>query len=284
MRTTLSTGNYAVTPYYIAGIDIPVYCIEELAYCIMENSFMIDAGLMNDELVEWVGSECGIKELSRQLYGMVHRQGSLSAFVALILEYSGIADESAQRETAEVLRKNAGLSSIEKRKEKIDILVTNKKYVSALRGYDALLAKWDEADKPSSELPAPGVKAALIHNRGVALAGLMQYEQAAECFMESYEISGESSEYVAYLAAKRMGLSESGYIAFAAEQNAGYRGTLQLEHIMEQVNRQWEQQADYQRLKIRRQMRNGSEKQKYYDENERLTQALKENYRECVGE
>jgi hypothetical protein len=31
-------------------------------------------------------------------------------------------------------------------------------------------------------------------------------------------------------------------------------------------------------------MRNSSEKQKYYDENERLTQALKENYRECVGE
>jgi tetratricopeptide (TPR) repeat protein len=245
---------------------------------------MLDPGIMNDGLVEWIGGECGVKELSRQLYPMVHRQGSLSTFITAILDYSEIFDEKKIKEVAELLKKNAGLSSIEKRKEKIDMLAAGKKYVSALRGYDALLAKWDETDQKSQELPAPMVKAALIHNKGVALTGLMQYRQAADCFAKSYEISGKTEEYVAYLAAMRMGLSESEYIVFASEQKESYRGTLQLERIMEQINREWEKQADCQRLKMRRQMKNGSDRQKYYDENERLTQALKDNYRECVGE
>lgn len=284
MRTTLSIGDYATTPYYIAGLEIPVYCIEELAFCIKENAFLLDAGLMNDELVEWIGNRCGLKELSRQLYSIVHRQGSLSTFVTLILEYSGLFDASTVRNVAMLLKKSAGLSSIEKRKEKIDYLVNSKKYVSAIRGYDALLAKWDDPSKKAGELPAPVVRAAILHNKGVALAEMMQYERAAACFLKSYETSGRQEEYVAYLAAMRMGLSESEYISFASELTDGYAGTLQLERTMERLKREWENQADYQRLAMRKIMRSGSDKQKYYDENDRLTQALKENYRDCVGE
>lgn len=284
MRTTLSIGDYATTPYYIAGLEIPVYCIEELAFCIKENAFLLDAGLMNDELVEWIGNRCGLRELSRQLYSIVHRQGSLSTFVTLILEYAGLFDASTVRSVATLLKKSAGLSSIEKRKEKIDYLVNNKKYVSAIRGYDALLAKWDDPSGKPAELPAPGVRAAILHNKGVALAEMMQYERAAACFLESYETSGVQEEYVAYLAAMRMGLSESEYISFASELTDGYTGTLQLERTMERLKREWEKQADYQRLAMRKIMRSGSDKQKYYDENDRLTQALKENYRDCVGE
>lgn len=284
MRITLSTGNYTTTPYYIAGLDIPVYCIEELSFCIRENAFLLDAELMNDELVEWIGNRCGLKELSRKLYSIVHRQGSLSSFVTLILEYSGLFDAATVKSLAMFLKKNAGLSSIERRKEKIDGLVNNKKYVSAIRGYDALLAKWDEPSDRVGELPAPGVRADILHNKGVALAEMMQYERAASCFMKSYEISGRQEEYVAYLAAMRMGLSESEYISFASELTDSYAGTLQLEKTMERISREWEKQADYQRLAMRKIMRSGSDKQKYYDENDRLTQALRDNYRDCVGE
>lgn len=284
MRTTLSIGEYATTPYYIAGLEIPVYCIEELCFCIRENAFLIDADLMNDELIEWIGNKCGLKELSRQLYPIVHRQGALSTLVTAILEYAGLFDTSTVRSIAALLKKNAGLSSIEKRKEKVDYLVSSKKYVAAIRGYDALLAKWDEPSGRAGELPAPGVRAAILHNKGVALAEMMQYERAASCFLESYEVSGRQEEYAAYLAAKRMGLSESEYISFASELADGYTGTLQLERTMERVRREWEEQADYQRLAMRKLMRSGSDKQKYYDENERLTQALKDHYRDCVGE
>lgn len=284
MRTTLSIGEYATTPYYISGLEIPVYCIEELAFCMKENAFLLDAGIMNDELLDFIGNGCKLKELSRQLSPIVHRQGLLSTFVSMILEYVGLYDRATIGNVVQLIKKNSGLSNIEKRKEKIDYLVNNRKYMAAVRGYDALLAKWNSEGSEKAQLPAPGVRAAIIHNKGVALAGMMLYSQAAECFLESYDITGNSEEYVTYLAAMRMGLSESEYVVFASDLENGYAGTLQLERTMERLRKEWVCQADYQRLSTRRQMRLGADKQKYYDENERLIQALKDSYRDCTGE
>lgn len=284
MYASICVGDYAATPYSIAGLGIPVYCMEELCYCIKENAFLLDVSLMNDTLVEWIGEKCGLKDLADELYPLVHKQGSLSIFVTMIMEYVGIYDSSTIRNVEQVLKKGAGLSGIEKRKSQIDYLVGKKKYVSAVRGYDALLSKWDELEREEKELPAAGVRAAILHNKGVAYAGLMQYEQAAECFRQAFDSDNQTEHYMAYLAAKRMELSEEAYIAFAAEFTDRYESTLQLEKTMERLRKSWEGQADCQRLKMRREWRRGNDKQKYYDENERLTLALKESYRECVSD
>jgi hypothetical protein len=278
MRTTLSTGDYATIPYYIPGLEIPVYCIEELAFCMRDNAFMLDMGIMNDELIEWISGNLGLKDLSAQLYPMVHKKGTLGGFVLCILEYTGLFDISQIRETSELLKKNAGLSSIEKRKEKTDMLTAERKFAAAVRGYDALLSKWDENDD-ASLLPAPTVKASIYHNKGVALTGMMRYKEAAESFLESYYISNSQEEYTTYLAAMRMGMSEREYIAFAAELKEGYAATLKLEKTMENLKAKWDEQPDSRRLSMRRELRNGADSLKYYEENERVTQALKENYR-----
>lgn len=282
MRISISIGEYATTPYYMAGLEIPVYCMEELCYCIRENAFLLDAGLMNEALVDWIGEKCGLKELAKLLYPLVRRQGTLSAFVTAIFEYVGLYDAAAVRETVEVLIRGAGLSSIEKRKSQVDYLVGKKKYMSAVRGYDALLSKWEDTAGVQGELPAAGVRAAILHNKGVAFTGMMYYEQAAECFKQAYEMDGMEEHYTAYLAAKRIGLEEEEYIAFATELSDSYESTLRLERTMEQLGRSWEEQADYQRLAARIFWRTGKEKQKYYNENDRLIQAMKESYRDCV--
>ena len=89
---------------------------------------------------------------------------------------------------------------------------------------------------------------------------------------------------MAYLAAKRMELSDGEYIALVAELSGSYEQTLVLEKKLEDLLRQWQEQADYQRLMLRREWRDGSGKQKYYDENERLTLGLKNSYRNSVSE
>lgn len=288
MRTCISIGDYTTTPYCIAGLEVPVYCIEELCYCIKENAFLLDGSLMSDALVDWIGSECGLKELAENLFPLIHRQGSLSTFVIMILEYVGLYDSTVIQSVVQVLKKGAGLSGIEKRKRQIDYMVEKKKYMAALRGYDALLAKWEEQageDRETSpELPAAEVRASILHNKGVAMAHLMQYAKAAECFRQAAEISHRTSEYVTYLAAKRMELSEGDYIAFAAGVSGSYDGALQLEKTLERVQKGWEEQVSYKRLAARKSWREGSDRHKYYEENERLTQALKDDYRESVSE
>lgn len=284
MRASVCVGEYATTPYCVAGPEIPVFCMEELCFCLKENAFLLDGALMSDILVTWVAEECGLGELARELYPLVHKQGSLSAFVSMIMEYVGLYDTPAIREVEQVLKQGAGLSGIEKRKSQIDYLIRKKKYVSALRGYDTLLSKWQELEQEGKELPAARVRASILHNKGVAFAGLMLYSQAAETFAEAQRIYSSEAHLAAFLAAKRMELSESEYIAFAAELPDSYEMTIALEKKLEALQGEWQEQADYQRLQMRSEWRGGNGRQKYYDENERLTLSLKNSYRNSVLE
>lgn len=281
MRASLCVGKYATKPYYIAGIEFPVYCAEELCICLKENAFFLDSGLMSESLTEWLDTDCGLTELSGRLKKLMKDGAGLELFVAEILSYVGLYDEKTQRENAEVLKRGAGRSNFEKRKERVDYLVAKRKYAAAIRGYDNLLTGWREFHTGDSEAATASVKAAVLHNKGVAYAGLMQYDRAAKFFWEAYELSGETAEQISFLAAKRMYLSESDYIAFVSEQADSYAGLLQLEKQMNHIKNEWEKQADHRRLSMRAQLRE-QDKQRYYNESDRLIQALKDNYRDCV--
>ena len=56
MRVSVCVGNYAKTPYCIPGLEIEVYCMEELCYCMKENAFLLDLSVMNDQLLVWIES------------------------------------------------------------------------------------------------------------------------------------------------------------------------------------------------------------------------------------
>ncbi len=284
MRVSICVGNYATTPYYIGGLELPVSSMEELCFVLKENAFLLDISLLRDELVEWIDKECGLKSLAGELYKLIHKQGSLSAFVIMIMEYVGFYDSSDIREVEQILKQGAGLSNIERRKSQIDYLVRKQRYAAAIRGYDSLLEKWTEMEHAGKELPAAKVRGAILHNKAVALAGMMFYGYSAECFKAAYEADGGLAHYQGYLAAKRMELSEGEYISFAAEQTQGYKYTLELEKKMERLTEDWKIQPEFQRLLEIREWRKNGERQLYYDGNEEIIQELKNSYCSSVGE
>ncbi len=282
MRISVSVGEYAKTPYYVPGIERSVYCMEELCYCIKEDAFLLDLTFLNDALLDWIEQECGLRELAKALYPLVHKQGSLSSFAVAILQYVGLYDKNVIHETEQVLKQAAGLSAIERRKSQIDHMVKKKKYTLALKNYDALLQKWQEQDAEGKPLPAVSCLAAIWHNKGVAFAGLMRYDNAAECFLKACELEAGAGSYVDYLAAMRMQLKEKEYIDLVTEHGVLHNDSMELEKRFEQVITEWEQQPDYLRLNNRQELR-VRDRQKYLEENERLIQALKDSYRSTVG-
>lgn len=292
MRTSISIGDYATTPYVVSGLDIPVYCVEELCYCIKENAFLLDAGLMSESLIDWLGTKCGLRDLAKELRLLSRKRADLSAFACMILEYAGLYDLSVIKNVEQALQKGAGLSGIEKRKSQVDYLAEKKKYRAAISGYDGLLLKWGEFAREDRELPAAGVRAAILHNKGVAYAGLMLYGKAAECFLQAYETDGAQEHYAAYLAARHMELSVEDSVLFvtdyARRQFAGrtqsHETARQLAMDLERLQQDWEGSIACQRLKARKRMRLDGDKQKYYEENDRLTRALEDGYREFVSE
>ena len=80
MKASLCVGEYCETAYNIEELEIRVYCMEELCYCLKENAFLLDMSIMNDKLVDWIGEECRVRELAKQLYPMVHKPGVTECF------------------------------------------------------------------------------------------------------------------------------------------------------------------------------------------------------------
>ena len=229
MKASLCVGEYCENTYNVESLEQKVYCMEELCYCLKENAFLLDLSLMNDKLVDWIGEECKVRDLAKQLYPMVHKQGSLSVFVVTILQYVGMYDPEEISQVEQVLKQGAGLSNLEKRKSQIDYMVEKRKYAAAIRGYDLLLETWSDLEKQGKELPGGKVRAAILHNKGVALTGLMLYDKAALYFKEAWQTVPDREHLDAYLAAKRMELPEDEYVAFAAQNPENYSESLELE-------------------------------------------------------
>ena len=283
MDARLCVGNYAVHPFCFEGLNLKVYCVEELCFCLKENAYLLDTDIMADRLVDWLGQECGLVDLSKELHHMVHRKGSFSAFVACILEYTGFYEDETVQKAVQTLKQGAGLNVLEKRKMQIDSLVEQRKFLAAVREYDVLLSGL----RDNGAVPGDGLYAAMLHNKGTALAGLMRYAEAAESFLAAYEDNGDKENgdkesLKCFLAAKRMALKDQEYIAFVASVPEYAETALTLEKEVERLNEQWEQEADYLRLMEREQLRMEDERG-YLDDNRRVMQALKADYRSMVS-
>jgi tetratricopeptide (TPR) repeat protein len=281
MRVSISVGKYAKTPYCVPGLETNVYCVEELCYCVRENACLLDLAFLDDRLLNWLGQECDLKELVKLLYPLVHKQGSLSAFAVALLQYVGLYDNRTVEEVERVLKQGAGLSAIERRKTQVDHLVRKKKYKSALKGYDALLEKWREQDTGGGVLPAASCLAAIWHNKGVAFAGMMLYEEAAECFLRAYELDGGEDSRIDYLTAMHMYLPEEEYVEFVTGHPELLGDSIEMEKRLGGAMAEWERQPDYLRLYNRSVLRE-DDRGKYLEESERMVRALQDHYRRTI--
>lgn len=287
MDARLCIGNYAVRPYLFEGLDLKVYCVEELCYVLKENAFLLDTDIMTDRLVDWLGQECGLTDLAGELHHMVHKKGSFSAFVCCILEYTGFYDKETVQMVVQTLKRGAGLNVLEKRKMRIDSLAEQRKYLAAVREYDVLLNAWRESTAQNRAddqgiFPKAELYAAILHNKGTALAALMKYGEAAESFYAAYETDGSKESLKCFLTARRMELKDHDYVDFVSAVPEYSETALTLEKEVERLNEQWQQEADYLRLVERAQLRRENEGS-YLDDNRRVMQAMKEDYRSMVG-
>lgn len=272
-------GEYAREPYVFPKLGLRVYCAEELCYCLKENAFLLDAGIMNDELLDFIRKECQLPGLAQTLHPLVHQQGALSSFVSRILAYVGLYDSETIQQVEETLRAGSGLSDYEKQKLQTDRLAEQKRYEEALKGYDRLL----EQIRENQEMEVPALQALtadILHNKGVVHAGQMLYGQAAELLYQAWKTGGEREDYfVDYLAARRMQLPERDYVALAAEYTDWYQASLKVEQAVESAGQSWRDTPEYRRLAQLRARRAEGDTQGYCGESDRILQTLKNDYR-----
>lgn len=275
-RAIMLCGNDAKTPYRFINPDVLVYNVEELCFILRENAFLLDVDVMDKRLVAWIDTECGLHGLAASLYPLIHQKGTVSSFVMTILEYTGNYSMEELKETETLLKQGASLSTYEKYKTRIDYMVGSGKLVQAMAEYDDLLAILPQVENELS--------ARVLHNKAVAMTGLYLFEQAADCFLQSFEMFPLRETYIAYLAAKRLALGEEDYISFVATIPEAYEDSMELEKRVEEITDGWQNYLNKRRLDQLKEWKENGNFTKYYEETAKMIQGLKHTYRHNIGE
>ncbi len=277
MRARVCVGIYAKTSYYFEGLDISVFCMEELAYCLKEYAFLIGDEIMSDTLLHFIGVECQAPKLAKKLHSMVHEKGSLSMFVSAILEYVGLFDRSLTKEIVNTISEGSGRTDYEKQKAQVDYLAERKKYEVAIEGYQEIIDKVKENEVETSQLS--NILGDLHYNKAVVYAQMLLYEQAAAEFWQAYERKKDSSSLQGFFLAKRFCLSQQEYVNLVAQYTNSYETSLEVEAKIEQLERRWMETKEYTGLSNMRKWRIMGDKYMYYEESIQIVEALKEEYR-----
>ena len=83
----------AAMPYYIEGVSINVYSIEELNYYIINNTYLLDDDFMSLELCTWIENHAHLPKLAMHLRTIISTNGRLSA----VCGYNGSTAATALR-------------------------------------------------------------------------------------------------------------------------------------------------------------------------------------------
>ncbi|WP_029320867.1 hypothetical protein [Butyrivibrio sp. AE3004] len=270
----LCTGRYALKPYYLEKIGRRIYSIEELCYCITQNAFLIDTDSFDMSLVDWISDELSLRKLSDELRSMLVHNCSAAAFAGLILEYVGYSSKEEISSVEEILKNNADMDIYEKRMSRAEYLMKQGHLHQAFAEYGYLQKHMSEMDK--------NVKAKIEHNQGVMYAHLFMYDRAAELFHKAWEDGGDDESYLGYLAAKRMIMDEKEYVAFIGAHKEAHNLSLKLEQRMDEANDLYDASSANIKLRSLELYRSGAKMSEYYDEVERITTDMKEEYRGLV--
>ncbi|MCR5249426.1 MAG: hypothetical protein K6E50_02335 [Lachnospiraceae bacterium] len=270
-------GRYASAPLVIRNSYIRVWCLEELCYYICENADLLDDSFPNNELLDWLADECGLRDLSQRLKVIRRQSVKLESFVLEILNEAHYVDEEEGKRIARVIRANRTMPETERVMVLADYFLRGGHLSAALSAYEALLRK--ETDGPDD-----GQRSRIWCNMGVVYARLFCFREAADLYARAYELSGDGEALFGYLAAMRMQLSDSEYLKFVSEYTEDNTIPAELEERLQQIRRDHEETDADARLDALRRMRIGSERNEYTAAARELLEEAKVGYRKAVSE
>ena len=231
----------AALPYYVEGIGMNLYSMEELSYYIMSNTFLLDNSFMCEELCTWVEKQMGLYKLAEQLRDIMRGNGLLSDFVLAILEQNGYCTMKEMQDIVFTIRQMEEKSDFECNKIRADQLMAKKKYLAGIYEYKRLL------DSPDAKEASALLCGNIWHNLGTAYARLFLFEEAAKCYEEAYRLNESRESLRECLLCFRCMHDETGFMRKAMEHNIDETGMQEIRNELSIASRseQLEQFEDH---------------------------------------
>ncbi len=273
----LCIGKRAEIPYCVPVTGMNIYSVEELCYFFGENAFLLDDGIVNKQLVEWLESQCDLYELAELLYPLCKEGGTVENFVRTIVEYIGYFTPEEEQQVLGAVSDCAGRSVGERKKTRADYYLDNGKYELAIKEYELLL-------KDREGCIATSFEGGIYYGMGLAFAKMFLFEQADYYLEKAYEVLDGEKVAFQMLAAKRLYLSDQDYICYVADHPELFQISQDLEVRLNEAEKMWQVSEKKKQLDDLKECKYIGEAQLYYEEIERMTNRLKENFRKCLQE
>ena len=178
----------AKTPYYAEATGVHLYSMEELAYYLYENIYLIDERMIEEKLYSWIEKEINLPALAEKLRGGTSTGNHVYNQVMAILQAAEYYSEEELAELSEKIKTISGLQTQERMKYKADEMQQNENYWAAINEYERILSI-----RQSSKL-AVEFYAGVWNNMASCYARLFLFEKAANCFENAYQFE-KTPEY-----------------------------------------------------------------------------------------
>lgn len=278
----LCLGKRAESPYCVPVSGVNIYSVEELCYFFGENAFLLDDSIVSKNLVEWLEKQCVLPELAELLYPLCKGEKSVEQFVRTIVEYTGYFIGEDEEKVVSAVRDCAGRSVGERKKTRADYYLENNKYELAIKEYELLLRESrEEYGQSIDNVPFYGD---VYYGMGMAFAKMFLFKQADYYFEKAYDILKDEKVAFNMLAAKRLYMSEQDYICYIADYPEFFMASQELEERLNASEKMWQVSEKKKQLEDLKECKSIGESQLYYEEIDRMTNRLKENYRRCLQE
>jgi hypothetical protein len=231
-KVYLCKGAYAETPFFIEKQRVNLYSIEEVCYYIKENICLLDKSIMTPAFIRFIGEECELEKVEKELKTILHRKKSLADFCECILREEGKTAVEEISSLIESISKSESLDVFEKRKSNADYFVRKKIYFRAMIEYRKLLEKANPKEKV--------LKSEIFHNMGVIYANLFHFSDAKDYFLKAYEMGEREESLLCYLAACKLGSENAEYAKVLNEKFIYKEHELELENLLNEIKAEWD--------------------------------------------
>ena len=171
----------AKNPYYVETTGIRLYSMEELAYYLYENIYLIDHHILGERLYTWIEKEIRLPKLAERLRSGNDTGNHVYNQVMNILYAAEYHSKEQLAELSEKITAISGMQTQERMKYKADELLQNDNYWAAITEYEKILSI-----RQNSKLDVE-FYAKVWNNLGVSYGRLFLFRKAASCFENAYQ-------------------------------------------------------------------------------------------------
>lgn len=218
----------AEVPYEIESMGLHLYSLEELAYFLFENVYMVDRRMLGQRLFRWIAEEVGDEELAHKLErGAESGIGLPNLILAILREVDYYSKEELEL-LLERMKKLATYQEQERLKLRADEYFINGNYQAAINEYQKIL------DIRQSDRLGVDFYAHVWNNLGDCYCRLFLFYKASKAFRTSYQYRKDPEVLASYVYSLKFCLSEEDFEEAMELQNI--RGE-QLASMIERLER-----------------------------------------------